>query len=207
MSPAHALIISKVLEKGAEMLDAPISGNHTIVLDRKAATMVGGKKEVFQSIQPLLLCFGPRVTYVGSNGHALSLKIALNLSIAVQMLAFSEGVLLAEKAGVDKALAVEVMTHSAISSPMLQYRGPLVLEEPRVGFFSTKMMQKDVQLALDLGKQLAVPLPSTTIASEMLLQTERRGLGDFDFASLYHHLAATASSAIDSSYVEGGHSG
>ena len=123
ISPELSIRMSqRVREKGGTMLDAPLSGNHTIVLERKAATMVGGDRATFERVvQPVLLSLGPRVTYIGDNGAGLSLMVALNLSIAVQMLAFSEGVLLAERAGVDKAVAVEVMTHSAIASPMLQY--------------------------------------------------------------------------------------
>ena len=156
ISPELSIRMShRVRDKGGTMLDAPLSGNHTIVLERKAATMVGGDRQVFDRVvRPILLSLGPRVTFIGDNGAGLTLKVALNLSIAVQMLAFSEGVLLAERAGVDKALAVEVMTHSAIASPMLQYRGPMVLEAARPGFFNTQMMQKDVQLALQLGERL-----------------------------------------------------
>ena len=79
-------------------------------------------------MKPLLLDIGPKVTHVGENGLALVMKIATNLSLAVQMLAFSEGVLLAEKSGIARETAVDVLTHSAMASPMVQYRGPFVLK-------------------------------------------------------------------------------
>src|ERR1019366_7270561 len=97
-----------------------------------------------------------KVTYVGDNGLALSMKIAINLSLAVQMLAFSEGVLLAEKSGIVRQTAVEVLTHSAIGSPMIQYRGPFVLKMPDEAWFNVNMMQKDMLLAPEMGRQLDV---------------------------------------------------
>src|SRR5436309_549360 len=83
-------------------------------------------------------------------------------------LAFAEGVLLAEKSGIARSTAVEVLTHSAIASPMVQYRGPFVLRMPDEAWFNVNMMQKDLLLALDMGRQLEVPLPTTAVASEWL---------------------------------------
>src|SRR6202040_4323335 len=112
-----------------------------------------GQKKTFDAIKPLLLDIGPKVTYVGENGLALSMKIATNVSLAVQMLAFSEGVLLAEKSGISRETAVDVLTHSVIGSPMVQYRGPMVLKMPDEAWFNVNMMQKDMLLALGLGRQ------------------------------------------------------
>src|SRR6202035_3630449 len=107
-------------------------------------------------------------TYVGGNGLALSMKIASNLSLAVQMLAFSEGVLLAEKSGISRETAVDVLTHSAIASPMIQYRRPFVLHRREEAWSDVSMMQKDMVLAMDLGRPLDVPLPTTAISTEFL---------------------------------------
>src|ERR1051326_2642565 len=114
--------------------------------------MVGGRQETFDKIKPLLLDIGPKVTHVGDNGLALSMKIATNLSLAVQMLAFSEGVLLAEKSGISREVAVDVLTHGVIGSPMVQYRGPFVLQLPDEAWFDCNMMQKDMVLALEMGR-------------------------------------------------------
>src|SRR5437016_10128588 len=103
------------------------------------------------------------------------MKIATNLSLTVQMLAFSEGVLLAEKSGIARETAVEVLTHSVVASPMVQYRGPFVLKMPDEAWFNVNMMQKDRRLALGLGRQVAVPLPTTSAANEFL--TAARGMG------------------------------
>src|SRR5208337_3183516 len=115
-------LAAKVREKGADMVDAPVSGSVITLQQGKLSVMVGGRKETFERLKPLLLDIGPKVTHVGDNGVALSMKIALNLQLAVQMLAFSEGVLLAEKSGIAREVAVDVMIHSAIASPMIVYR-------------------------------------------------------------------------------------
>ena len=129
------------------------------------------------------------MTYVGENGLALSLKIATNLSLAVQMLAFSEGVLLAEKSGIARETAVEVLTHSAIASPMIQYRGPFVLRMPEEAWFNVNMMQKDLLLALELGRQLDVPLPTTAAVKEFMTAARAMGLVEKDFAVIFEVLA------------------
>src|ERR1700680_479836 len=123
-------LAAKVREKGADMVDSPVSGSVITLQEGKLSVMVGGRRETFERVKPLLLDIGPKVTHVGDNGLALVMKIATNLSLAVQMLAFSEGVLLAEKSGIPREVAVDVLTHSAVASPMVQYRGPFVLNMP-----------------------------------------------------------------------------
>ena len=151
--------------------------------------MVGGRRETFEKVKPLLQDIGPKVTHVGDNGVALSMKIATNLSLAVQMLAFSEGVLLAEKSGIAREVAVDVLTHSAVASPMIQYRGPFVLKQPEEAWFDVNMMQKDMVLAMELGRQLDVPLPTTAISNEFLTAARGMGMEKLDFACMFDVLA------------------
>src|SRR5499427_51173 len=152
--------------------------------------MVGGRKETFDRILPLLSDIGRKVTHVGDNGLALAMKIATNLSLAVQMLAFSEGVLLAEKSGIAREIAVDVLTHSAIASPMIQYRGPFVIDQPDPAWFDVNMMQKDMVLAMELGRQLDVPLPTTSVSNEFLTAARGMGWTKYDFACVFDVLAA-----------------
>jgi 3-hydroxyisobutyrate dehydrogenase-like beta-hydroxyacid dehydrogenase len=182
----------QVREKGADMVDAPVSGSVITLQQGKLSVMVGGRKETFDRLQPLLLDIGPKVTHVGDNGLALVMKIATNLSLAVQMLAFSEGVLLAEKSGIARETAVDVLTHSAIASPMVQYRGPFVLKMPDEAWFNVNMMQKDMLLAMELGRQVDVPLPTTAVANEYLTAARAMGLVEQDFATVFHVLAHMA---------------
>jgi 3-hydroxyisobutyrate dehydrogenase-like beta-hydroxyacid dehydrogenase len=191
ISPAVSrALAAKVRALGADMVDAPVSGSVITLEEGKLSVMVGGGKETFDKIKPLLLDIGPKVTHVGANGLALAMKIAINLSLAVQMLAFSEGVLLAEKSGIAREVAVDVLTHSAVASPMIQYRGPFVLEQPEQAWFDVNMMQKDMVLALDLGRQLDVPLPTTAVSNEFLTAARGMGWAKYDFACLFDVLAA-----------------
>src|SRR5271167_3204364 len=191
VSPEYSRsIVQKVRAKDADMVDAPVSGSVITLQEGKLSVMVGGRKETFEKIKPLLLDIGPKVTYVGDNGLALAMKIAVNLSLAVQMMAFSEGVLLAEKSGIARENAVDVLTHSAIASPMIQYRGPFVLHQPEEAWFDVNMMQKDMVLAMDLGRQLDVPLPSTAVSNEILTAARGMGWTKYDFACMFDVLAA-----------------
>ena len=190
VSPAASrAVAARVREKSADMVDAPVSGSVITLQEGKLSVMVGGRRETFERLKPLLLDIGPKVTYVGDNGLALSMKIATNLSLAVQMMAFCEGVLLAEKSGIARETAVEVLTLSAIASPMIQYRGPFVLRMPEEAWFDVNMMQKDMLLAMELGRQLNVPLPTTAASNEFLTAARGMGWEKKDFAVVFDVLA------------------
>lgn len=193
VSPATSRTLAEqVRQRGGAMLDCPVSGSVLTLQQGKLTMMVGGDRATYDRVHPLLLDLGPKATYVGASGMAVSMKIALNLSIGVQLLAFSEGILLAEKSGIDRKTAVEVFTGSALASPMLQYRGPFVLGLPEEAWFNVQMMQKDTSLALELGRELAVPLPTAAIANEFLTAARGIGLSDRDCAAIFHALAALA---------------
>ena len=190
VSPAVSRALAdRVRQRGADMLDSPVSGSVVTLKQGRLSVMVGGRRETFERVKPLLEEIGPKVTYMGENGLALVMKIATNLNLAVQMLAFSEGVLLAEKSGIRRETAVEAFTHSAVASPMVQYRGPFVLHMPEEAWFDVNMMQKDMLLALDLGRQLNVPLPTTAVANEFLTAARAQGLEKQDFAVMFEVLA------------------
>ena len=186
---ASRALAAKVRDKGADMIDAPVSGSVITLQQGKLSVMVGGRKETFEKLQPLLLDIGPKVTHVGDNGVALAMKIAVNLQLAVQMMAFCEGVLLAEKSGIPREVAVDVMVHSAIASPMIQYRGPFVLQQPPEAWFDVNMMQKDMLLAMDMGRKLNVPVPTTAVSNEFLTAARGMGLEKLDFAVVFEVLA------------------
>jgi 3-hydroxyisobutyrate dehydrogenase-like beta-hydroxyacid dehydrogenase len=191
ISPAASrALAAKVRTAGADMVEAPVSGSVITLQEGKLSIMVGGRKETFDAIKPVLFDIGPKVTYMGDNGLALCMKIAINLSLAVQMLAFSEGVLLAEKSGIAREVAVDVLTHSAVASPMIQYRGPFVLQQPEEAWFDVNMMQKDMMLAMELGRQFDVPLPTAAVSNEILTAARAMGLAKYDFACVFDVLAS-----------------
>lgn len=186
---ASRALAAKIREKGADMLDSPVSGSVITLEQGKLSIMVGGRRDTFERIKPLLEALGQKVTHVGDNGLALAMKIAVNLSLASQMLAFSEGVLLAEKSGITREVAVDVLTHSVVASPMIQYRGPFVLKMVEEAWFNVNMMQKDLLLALEMGRQLDVPLPTTAVSNEMLTAARGMGFAEQDFAVVFQVLA------------------
>jgi len=190
VSPATSRALSReARERGAALVDAPVSGSVKTLEEGRLSIMVGGERPDFERVRPVLEDIGPRVTYVGGSGLAVSMKIATNLGLAVQMLAFSEAVLLAEKAGIARETAVDVLTHSVVGSPMVQYRGPFVLGMPDEAWFDVEMMQKDLRLALEMGQQMEVPLPTTAVTNEYLTAARALGLAKRDFAIIFNVLA------------------
>jgi 3-hydroxyisobutyrate dehydrogenase-like beta-hydroxyacid dehydrogenase len=185
-------LAERVRSLGAAMLDVPVSGSVSTLEEGRLSLMVGGEKADLERVLPVLKDIGPTVNYVGGNGKAVLMKIAINLQLAVQMLAFSEGVLLAERGGIERQTAVEVMLNSVIASPMVKYRGPFVLGQPEEAWFDVNMMQKDMLLALELGRESKVPLPTTAVTNELLTAARGMGLEKQDFAVLFDTLAAMA---------------
>ena len=190
VSPAESReLAGRVAGRGARMLDAPVSGSVATLEEGRLAIMVGGAAEDLERARPVLQDIGPKVSHVGGNGQAALVKIASNLNLAVQMLAFSEAVLLTEKGGIARETAVEALLSGVIASPMLKYRGPFVLKQPDEAWFDVNMMQKDLLLAQEAGRQLDVPLPTTAVANEFLTAARAMGLGKRDFAAVFEVLS------------------
>jgi len=188
--PATEVLIFTMHESEELIRAALASGVRAVVVKSREG------RETFERIRPILEDIGPTVTHVGPNGQAALMKIATNLGLAVQMLAFSEAVLLAEKGGIARETAVRVLTSSAIASPMVKYRGPFVLEQPEEPWFDVGMMQKDMRLALEAGRRLDVPLPTTAATNELLTAARAMGLGSYDFAIVFDVLAAMAGVSV-----------
>ena len=190
ISPAASKrLAARVAETGAQMLDSPVSGSVITLEQGNLSLMVGGDKATFEQVKPILLDIGPKVNYVGANGQAVLMKVAINLNLQVQMLAFCEGLLLAEKGGIPRETAMEVMLNSVIASPSLKYRTPFILEMPDEAWFNVNMMQKDMLLALEMGRELNVPLPTVATSNEYLTAARAMGLAEQDFAVVYKVLA------------------
>jgi 3-hydroxyisobutyrate dehydrogenase-like beta-hydroxyacid dehydrogenase len=185
-------LADRVRGLGADMLEAPVSGSLPAAAAGTLVVMVGGPVETFTQIGPILREVGTTVTRIGANGSALLMKLAVNISLAEQMLAFSEGVLLAEQGGVNRALAVSVLTQSALGSPMLKSRGPLVLDLPEQAWYDVGLMRKDLRLALDAASSLDVPLPSAAVADQLYTAAQAMGYGKRDIAVAYQVLAQIA---------------
>jgi 3-hydroxyisobutyrate dehydrogenase-like beta-hydroxyacid dehydrogenase len=190
VSPAASRqLAARVAAKGAHMLDSPVSGSVITLEQGNLSLMVGGDKATFEQVKPILLDIGPKVNYVGDNGQAVLMKIAINLNLQVQILAFYEGLLLAVKGGVPIETALEVMLNSVIASPSLKYRTPFILDMPEEAWFNVNMMQKDMLLAEEMGRELNVTLPTVAISNQFLTAARAMGLAKQDFAIVYKVLA------------------
>ena len=197
VSPAASVeLADRVRELGGVMLDAPVSGSVLAAEEGTLAIMVGGDPAAFARVEPLLGELGRTVTHVGSNGKALLMKLAVNMSLAVQMITFSEGVLLAERGGIDPKVAIDVLISSAVGSPMLRTRGPLLLDRPDEAWFNVNLMRKDVDLALEQGRTLDVRLPSTAIADDLLTTARLLGYGDQDIVAVFDVLGHLAGDEV-----------
>jgi 3-hydroxyisobutyrate dehydrogenase-like beta-hydroxyacid dehydrogenase len=185
-------LAARVRETGAEMVDAPVSGSIPQAQAGTLAIMAGGTTQAFARVEPLLRVLGQTVTHVGTNGQGLMLKLAINISLAAQTLAFSEGLLLAERGGIDPDLAAEVMSNSSIGSPMLKARVPLILDLPPHAWFDVAMMHKDIRLARTTADELEITLPSAKVLDETLTTADELGYAHRDLASLYEVLARSS---------------
>ena len=172
---------------GLTMLDAPISGSPVTLAQGNASVMVGGDRAAFNRVVPVLQAIGPKVTYIGASGLAVQMKIAVNLLLMVEVIAFGEAVALAEKGGVARETAVDAILKSVAASPVLGYRGPFILEGkmPKIPLADVTLQQKDMLLALELGRKLGSPVPLAAAANEMMNACRGLGLDHRDFVTAH----------------------
>ncbi|HEY5578876.1 MAG TPA: NAD(P)-dependent oxidoreductase [Acidimicrobiia bacterium] len=189
---ASRAIAAEFASAGLTMLDAPLSGSPVTVARGEASIMVGGDRSAFERVEPVLLDIGSKATYIGESGLAAQMKVAINLALIVEMVAFCEAVALAEKGGVDRGVAVDAMLKSVVASPVMGYRGPFILEGnmPERPLANVTLQQKDMLLALDLGRRNGVPVPLAAAANEMLNACRGLGIDDRDFVTVFdvYHL-------------------
>jgi 3-hydroxyisobutyrate dehydrogenase-like beta-hydroxyacid dehydrogenase len=178
-----------VTAAGAHMLDAPVSGSVSAVEAGTLVIYVGGDADALEYVRPVFEQLSQKIIHVGGNGQGITTKIAINLSLPVQLIALFEGVLIAERSGIPRQIALDALLNSVIASPAMKYRAPFILNMPDEVWFNVEMMEKDVQLALELAHELGVPSSATSLASDMLAQAKAMGYGDQDFAILYEVLA------------------
>lgn len=190
-------VAAEFAKAGSIMLDAPLSGSPVTVKAGNASVMVGGDEAAFERAKPVLVAIGPKVTRIGANGLACQMKIAVNLLLMVEVVCFGEAVALAEKGGVDRAVALDAILKSVAASPVLGYRGPFILDGamPKVPLADVTLQQKDMLLALNLGRTLGSPVPLAAAANEMMNACRGLGIDANDFVvahQVYRRLGGQA---------------
>lgn len=188
ISPAVTKAVAAEFAKaGFTMLDAPISGSPVTVTQGNASVMVGGDEAAFERVRPILLAIGPKVSYIGASGLAVHMKIAVNLLLMIEVIAFGEAVALAEAGGVERSVALDAILKSVAASPVLGYRGPFILEGkmPDVPLADVTLQQKDMLLALDLARTYGSPIPLGAAANEMMNACRGLGIDHRDFVTAH----------------------
>jgi 3-hydroxyisobutyrate dehydrogenase-like beta-hydroxyacid dehydrogenase len=178
-------LAGEVTRAGSSMLDSPVSGSVAHARSGRLSFMVGGDPEVLDRVKPVLLAFGEKATWVGPNGRGTLMKLATNLQVYVQTLAFAESMRLAERGGIDPKVAMEVLLNSVIASPMLGYRAPFMLERPPHAWFNIDLTVKDLTYALEAGRRLGAVLPTTEVTVQAFKQASEMGLGTEEAAAIY----------------------
>ena len=178
-------LAGRVADSGAQMLDAPVSGSIPAAESGTLIIYVGGSEDALEKVRPVFEQLSQKIIHVGTNGQAVTMKIAINLNLAPQLISLFEGVLLAERSGIPRAAALDALLNSVAASTAMKYRAPFMLKMPEEVWFSAAMMQKDLRLALDLGDKLGVSLRTVELANEMLTKAKEMGYGDEDFAVLF----------------------
>jgi 3-hydroxyisobutyrate dehydrogenase-like beta-hydroxyacid dehydrogenase len=174
---------------GANMLEAPVSGSIPAAEGGTLVIFAGGDAAVLERVRPVFEKISQKIVHAGSNGQGIAVKIAINLSLPVQLIALFEGVLMAERCGVPRQAALDALLNSVIASPAMKYRAPFALNPPQEVWFNVAMMHKDIQLALELGQETGITLPAASLANDLLTKAKDMGYSEQDFAMLLQVLA------------------
>jgi 3-hydroxyisobutyrate dehydrogenase-like beta-hydroxyacid dehydrogenase len=185
-------IATAFADRGLTMLDAPLSGSPVTIRQGSASTMVGGPKSAYEQVEPVLYDIGSKVSYIGPSGTAVQMKVAINLTLIVEMVVFCESVALAEKGGVAREVAVDAMLKSVVASPVMTYRGPFILDMPDKPLANVTLQQKDMLLALEVARRQGSPAPLGAVTNELLNACRGLGIDHRDFVTVfdvYHMLS------------------
>ena len=178
-------LAAEFADRGLTMLDAPLSGSPITVKQGTASTMVAGDRAAYTRVEPVLHDIGSNVSFIGPSGTAVQMKVAINLTLIVEMVAFCESVALAERGGVDRTVAVDAMLKSVVASPVMSYRGPFILDMPDKPLADVTLQQKDMLLALEVARRQGSPAPLAAVANELLNACRGLGIDHRDFVTVF----------------------
>ncbi len=179
-------------ERGAMFLDAPVSGSKTQAAAGDLVFFVGGDEKALQRARPILNAMGKTIYPMGPVGSGEAIKLINNLMAGVQIAAFAEGVVLAERLGLDIKKVMQVVTNGAPGSPIVKRRAEMFEHREYPTNFALRLMHKDLTYALEQAVQETVPLPTTAAAREVYRLAMAHGLSDQDFAAVIQALRPDA---------------
>jgi 3-hydroxyisobutyrate dehydrogenase-like beta-hydroxyacid dehydrogenase len=185
VSPDLARKVAAAAEKqGVKFLDAPVTGGTWGAEKGEIVFMIGGPEPVFQEVKPVLEAMGKKFFLLGPNGAGQTIKLAMNLLLALEVDAFAESLALVRAAGIQGDRLFEVMQSSMGRAPLLDLKGALMMKGEYPASFPLRLMHKDVRLALELAKGFGVDLPSGEAVYKTLSAVKASSKDDPDFAAV-----------------------
>lgn len=182
--------------KGVKMIDAPVSGGEPKAIDGTMSIMVGGDKEIFESVKDLLLQMGGSAVYCGNLGAGNTTKLANQVIVAVNIAALSEGLMLAKQAGVDPNLVFDAIKGGLAGSTVMNAKAPMMLSGNYKPGFKIDLHIKDLNNALETGHGTGAPLPLTATVMEMLQTLRADGCGQEDHSAISKYYEKISGSVI-----------
>jgi 3-hydroxyisobutyrate dehydrogenase/2-hydroxy-3-oxopropionate reductase len=197
VSPSESRRIGQALaEKGIEFLDAPCTGSKAGAENGKLTFMVGGKKDIFDKVEPYFKNMGELLYYCGGPGMGLHAKLSQNMVLGNLLQAFNESIVLATKSGVDPNLMLDILNNSAARSTFISIKAPMIFKRDFSTNFSVKWLEKDMQLILDSASELNVPAPITALSTQMLRAAIAQGYGEDDICGSIRVLEGLAGTEV-----------
>jgi 3-hydroxyisobutyrate dehydrogenase-like beta-hydroxyacid dehydrogenase len=169
---------------GTKLVAAPVSGNPSVVRSGRLTSVASGPRDAFDVVKPYLDLYGAGVTYVGEGEVARLVKICHNLLLGIYTQTLAEITVLAEKAGVSRADFMAFINKSVMGSTFSQYKTPAIVNLDWTPTFTGHLLRKDFELGLEAGRQTDVPLPTTALVHQIVVQLIGNGLGEGDFMRL-----------------------
>jgi len=176
---------TRLAASGRQFLDAPVSGSVSTVRAGQLLVMAGGRKDVVRRVEPLFGAFAARVVHVGDTGSGQVMKLSVNAIVHILDGALSEALVLAERGGVDRAMALKVISESVVGAPFVQYKRA-AFEEPgqHPVAFTIDLMIKDLELVIELARERESPVPLTSAVASVAQAASAAGLGQHDMSEL-----------------------
>lgn len=192
ISPRVAIKIARcAAESGCAMLDAPVSGGDVGARNATLSIMVGGASRDFERARPLLECLG-KPTLCGPAGAGQTVKACNQIATALHVVAMSEALVLAQKAGIDAEVVLKVLGAGYAQSRVMDVRGPKVVKGDFVPGFRARLHAKDLNIVRETARELGCALPASALAHELFTAAAANGLGELDHSAVIQVLQSLA---------------
>lgn len=177
-------VAAEVAKKGVKMLDAPVSGGEKGAIEGTLSIMVGGERAVFDRVLPIFQAMGKTITYIGPIGSGGFVKLANQIIVAINLTAIAEALVLGTKAGIDLELMINALGGGLAGSKCLEQKRTNYLRHAYQPGFKIDLHYKDLNLIMEAGQSLGVPLPTTALVRELFAALRVKGRGQLDHSAV-----------------------